>query len=314
MSAIINALIGGNPENATNHLLDNFKTSNSMSGYDLNYSMLYGSVDWTYYSDSCPVTLLHYLAMCSVLSEEYFNILKSGVQNGQISSLNSSVDKNGKCVDQYVLALSFVNPNFKSSCNKILSWLYTNGLSQQSDTNGVSVCKKNQQSGGSFNKNEFIAKYNSNTLIGGGKSVTGMRQMHFKEDTSMMAATDESDYDGGKFSNDHENAINIIASKLNLKSSDIKVRAIKSLLYDKVKADFPTLLGKDRTAKLEEYAASMISSLSDSAINTRIKLISDIDATKLSKTGSDSDKKPPKKESSKKTEKKSSVKKTKSKK
>jgi hypothetical protein len=274
MTSLINALIGGNGQSTS--LLTDFKTADNLVGY--NIAILSDcSINWT---EGSPISLLHYFVLYACVNESYKKLLKYILKKNPIDFSAPPVDINGKGVDQYILALSMHKPEHSKSCSEVLQFLCDNGLTFQPDNNGVSVALCSQ-TGAGFNKSEFITKYNQ----AGGKSsnvITGMRQMVFRHDASDNIIDYDSDIEGGKFTNDHDNAVNMIASKLGLKTTDLRVRAVKSLLYDKVKADYPDLHGKDRTAKLEDYVSNM-DQLSESAISQRMQIIADIDKNRPDK-------------------------------
>jgi len=247
-----------------------FNNKDKLAGYSLMLLLEYGvSVD---YVTASPVTVLHYLALASCLDDTYFELLKLVVDSGSID-FSASVDSNKKGVDQYVLALSMHKPNYKSKCCAVLDYLVSKGLSFTEDKNGVIVASG--QSGG-FNKHEFVGKYKSAHGGSSHTNITGMRQMNFGDDNynNNDNKFDSDSMDGGQYVDNHANTLSIIASKFNLKTNDLKVRAIKSLLYEKVKTEYPDLKNVARTSKLEEFANSnIVDSFSDSTISKRMEII-----------------------------------------
>ncbi len=307
MSKLINALIGGSDDTTTQSLLSDFNNSNDHAGYNLFFCIKNNiNLNWTLYS---PVTLFHYLTMYACVSPVYKKLLHYCIDKNSISDLNSSVDANGKTVDQYILALGMQFPQYCNECIDIIDYLVSNGLSLSQDNNGVQVVN-NMSGGHNFNENEFISKFNN--IKGGSSSqvITGMRQMNIRDDNN---DTNSELLGGG---DDHEQTLKIIASKLGLEPTDLKVKAIKSLLYNKVKNDYPDLHGNKRTAKLEEYASSNImDSFTESEIFARMELLTELNKTKLlNKPKSDKPKSEPKKEKTKETKKSSTPKESKPKK
>lgn len=272
MSKLINALIGGSDDTTTQNLLADFKNNNDCVGQYIFFCIKNNiNLNWTLYS---PVTLLHYLTLYACVYQEYNKLLKYCIDKNAISDLNSSVDANGKTVDQYILALGMQYPQYCDQCTTLIDYLVSNGLSLSADNNGVQVVS-NMSGGNNFNENEFISKFNN--IKGGSSSqvITGMRQMNIRDDNDDI----NSELLGG--GDDHEQTLKIIASKLGLEPTDLKVKAIKSLLYNKVKNDYPDLHGNKRTAKLEEYASSNImDSFTESEISARMDLLTELNKTK----------------------------------
>lgn len=158
-----------------------------------------------------------------------------------------------------------------------------------------------QQKGGAKKR---VVKEKKNTKITGKRKMITFSEMSFgggSDDESSNDDDDDSDFDkedsrlaeiarmiNNKANDAHKNAIVRIKEILNLE--DEEARAVKAILYDKIKKEKSELTNLDKAVELEKMASdeSILKSIKKSAITKMVDLIRDIHSKKtISSTSSE---------------------------
>ena len=298
-SALLTALVGGAENDLTKIILICCCKKNNIVGTLIYYSIVEKiSLNFDQLSKN-GLSLFHYIVLFSIDNPDYTLLLDYCLKNLSVNV--NAVDCNGKNIGQYLVLLG--------DQDVLLDKLISFGLNLSlPDKNGVYVNLLQQGSGSTntFLPSEFITKYNTPIQQGGiSNKISGMRQMSTRSE--LYNTTNNDDYDddysitseleGGGNDNDnaHDLIIKNIAILMNYKD-ELRARAVKSLLYQKVKNEYPNLKSKERTKKLEEFASdkSLIESLNESDIKARMTLLIDVakkkkDEFKKTKESSDQD-------------------------